>query len=123
MIDEDFPFGKAAMYIVLGVVFLIVVVGMGSLLWGEFRPALLDQEHEANIHSHQYVEARRTEILNNVGECRRLNTRIATLLDEGGHEGAVQAMQSQRAAIAARISIAVVQIPQDGRSIDFSACQ
>lgn len=117
--DEGSIVARVFVYSIMAVA---LVAGL-ALLWGEARPAFMDQDHEANIHSHQYVESQRTAILNNVEECRRLNTRMATLTDEGGHESTIEAIQSQRTAIAARVRTASAQIPSDGRPVDISACQ
>lgn len=115
---ESFVIGRLFIYTIVGV----VLVGTSVFLWNSFRPTFLDQEREAQIHSPQYVEARRTEILNNVEECRRLNARIA-MLPETGAEGSAQAMMEQRFALASRIRRALAQLPEDERTIDYSACE
>ena len=113
--EEGQVIGRMFLYTIL----IVGLVGVAVMLWGEMRPTMLDQEREANTHSPQYVEARRTEIMTNVQECARINTQIA---QAGNNTAVVSALQSQRAAIRSRVQRAAASISFDSRPIDTSPC-
>jgi hypothetical protein len=116
--NEGWAVGKAFIYLVIGLFALAFIV----LFWvWAVRPSLMDAEREGNIRSHGYVEARRTEILNNIEECRRIDVDLARAR-VAGEGSVVSTLESQKQALSARVRRALSEIPVDDRSIDPSPC-
>lgn len=116
--NEGWAVGKAFIYLIIG----LSAVAFIAVLWmSVVRPSLMDAEREGNVRSHGYVEARRTETLNNIEECRRIDVDLARAR-VAGEEGVVSALESQKQALGARVRRALSEIPVDGRSIDPSPC-
>jgi len=92
-----------------GCVFAGFVVMLAGL-FGTWRPIALDMERRAEVRSPQYVEARRTEILNDVENVRQLDVDVAA---GTASPSAADAMSLQRDAICERVRRAAAEIPED----------
>jgi hypothetical protein len=90
-----------------------------SFMWGAFRPAQLDMEREAVTHSHQYVEARRTQILNDLEAVSQIDVDLA----RGSLSAdAAAALRLQRGAICERVRHAAAEVPGDAVPAGVSVC-
>lgn len=117
--EEAKGIGRVWLYTIIGVLLLAFV----TLFWAfQIRPQTIAAERDAMVNSHQYVEARRTEILNNLEQCAQIDVQIAEYSLSEENAPVVEALRSQRHAIAARISRAASLLPM-GVHMDTSSCQ
>jgi hypothetical protein len=87
----------------------------------QFRPFQNELEYEANRNSPQYIEARRSAVSTALTECARINTEIARLEDEGGHDNLVESLLSQKVALRTRVHRLLQDIPED-RPMNYREC-
>jgi hypothetical protein len=95
--------------------FVIMIIG----IFGSFRPMQLDMERRAEVRSPQYVEARRTAILDDIAACRRLDVDI----ESAGNPSTIAAMRLQRRAICERMLRAEAEIPEDAVPRGTEVCK
>lgn len=102
-----------------------VVAGRGYLFWcilvfGSMlamttltycmRPHWIGMEREADVASHQYVEARKTEVLTNIQAYDELGTRI---VQNEGNDRVTDALKMQQGSLKKKIKNALAKIPKD----------
>lgn len=90
---------------------LITAVGIGATtLTYWMKPVWFGMERKASVESHQYVEARRTEVIADIQAYDELGTRIA---QNEGNTKVVEALQMQQRSVKKKIQLALSKIPED----------
>ncbi len=102
-------------YGLIGSALVIMLTGIGYAV----APMWMDAEREIQTHSHQYVEARRTEIQNTLAECRTINSQL-----QGDITPQLQqALELERATLNDMVTRALSEIPPDSHPNNTGACQ
>jgi len=90
---------------------MLVAAGVTTFfLW--LKPLWLSLEREADVNSHQYVEARKTEVLTNIQKYDELSTRIT---QNQSNTKVVEALRMQQRSLKMKIKNALVKIPRESR--------
>lgn len=114
--DEEFSFiPRLFIYGLILSALVIMVTGIGYAV----APMWMDAEREIQTHSHQYVEARLTEIQNTLAECRTINSQLQGDVSPGLQ----QALELERATLNDMIMRALSEIPPDSHPNNTGACQ
>jgi len=116
MKDEDVELhaeitGLGCWYWAIGLV-LIIITGFITM-W--LRPVWLGFERKADVASHQYVEARKNEVLTNVEKYDELTAEIAKYEKGEGNEKIVAGLKAQQKSLKAKIKAALAKIPKGER--------
>lgn len=86
-----------------------VCIGATTLTYC-MRPTWLGMERKANVESHQYVEARKAEIIADIQQYDELETRIAQNSDNAK---VADSLRMQQRSVKRKIQAAMAKIPQD----------
>lgn len=98
--------GLAIWYWIVGLFMLIA--GTTVVLW--MKPVWLGFEREAAVESHQYIEARKTEVITDIQKHDELTTNIAKF---EGNDKVVSGLKSQQKSLEHKIQAALSKIPKD----------
>lgn len=91
----------------------ILIIGVsiaGTTLTYCMKPVWFGMEREAAVESHQYVEARKTEIVTNIQKHDELGVRIA---QNEGNTKVVEALEMQQRSLKKKIQLAMSKITED----------
>lgn len=91
-----------ALFLFLGIVATTVILAM--------QPTWLGFEHESFVKSHQYVESRKAEVINDIEKYHQLDARIREYELNGKYKVA-EALKAQQRALARKIRKALSEIP------------
>lgn len=92
-----------ALFLFLGIVATSVTLAM--------QPTWIGFEHKAFVESHQYVEARKTEVINDIEKYHELDARI-NRYEQNGNEKVAKSLKMQQRSLARKIRKALNQIPE-----------
>jgi len=95
-----------ALFLFLGIVATSVTLAI--------QPTWLGFEHKSFVESHQYIEARKTEVANDIEKYYELSARIKLYEREGNYKVA-EALEMQQRALGRKIKKALNQIPVSER--------
>jgi len=113
MSDEfDFHVTAGRGFLFWAILITAVVVGITFVHYW-LQPTWLGYEHKAFTDSHQYVEARKTEVLTNVEKYDELTAEIAKYEKGEGNEKIIAGLKAQQRSLAKKIRAALARIPKD----------
>ena len=113
--SDEYKFHAAAGRGFLFWIVLIVLVGIGvTYTHACLRPTWLGYERKAYVESHQYVEARKNEVLTNVTKYDELTTEIAKY-ERGGQDNTkiIAGLKAQQQSLKNKIKAALAKIPRE----------
>ena len=115
--DEEYSMiPRVYLYGILGAGVVIMLIGIAYAV----APLMMEGEREIQVRSPQYVEARRTEVLDSVAECRTINSQLAA---SNVSEELRRALELEKGTLRERANRALLQLPVGARGIDVSACR
>lgn len=89
---------------------LFIIVAATTVVYA-MKPTWLGFEHKAFVESHQYVEARKTEVINDIEKYHELDARI-NRYEQNGNEKVAKSLRMQQRSLARKIRKALNQIPE-----------
>lgn len=109
--EVNFFLGRSFLFwaILIG---LVIISGTFVHYW--LQPTWLGYEHKAFVSSHQYIEARKTEVLENMAKYDELTVEIAKYEQaDGDNSKIIAGLKMQQRSLAKKIKAALAKIPQE----------